>query len=168
MFFPFKNSKHADFTHKGLADLYSSVSESSSSEYWVSPLPPARRPRATRSPAAFPYPVYFNRLSTKQATTCNENRFKTGRFQPQSEALFLTHRSLCRGRRETPPPLASRPCPRVSWGEPACSWWCCPPPACSSHPSEEEGPDTKGERSFLTAKSQNVMWSLCSLPFSFI
>lgn len=52
-------------THKGLADLYSSVSESSSSEYWVSPLPPARSPRATRSPAAFPYPVYFNRLSTK-------------------------------------------------------------------------------------------------------
>lgn len=51
-------------THKGFADLYSSVSESSSSEYWVSPLPPARSPRATRSPAAFPYPVYFNRLST--------------------------------------------------------------------------------------------------------
>lgn len=53
-------------TDKGLTDLYSSVSESSSSEYWVSPLPPARSPRAASSPAAFPYPVYFNRLSTER------------------------------------------------------------------------------------------------------
>lgn len=58
-------SNDAD-TDKGFADLYSSVSESSSSEYWVSPRPPARRPRATRSPAAFPYPVYFSRFSTTQ------------------------------------------------------------------------------------------------------
>lgn len=61
---PAPENKTKQNTHKGFADLYSSVSESSSSEYWVSPLPPARRPRATRSPAAFPYPVYFNRLST--------------------------------------------------------------------------------------------------------
>ena len=48
----------------GFAFLYSSVSVSSSSEYQLSPLPPAKRPLAANSPAAFPEPVYFRRLST--------------------------------------------------------------------------------------------------------
>lgn len=38
----------------GFASLYSSVSVSSSSEYSPSSRPPAMRPRAASSPAAFP------------------------------------------------------------------------------------------------------------------
>lgn len=90
--------------HKGLADLYSSVSESSSSEYWVSPLPPARSPRATRSPAAFPYPVYFNRLSTKRW----HHRYKRFLHVLGSPVLIFSH-LMCHTPCSSPDQTTARP-----------------------------------------------------------
>lgn len=138
-------NKTQQSTHKGFADLYSSVSESSSSEYWVSPLPPARRPRATRSPAAFPYPVYFNRLSTTRGNP-SVRLGEANKAAHSSTYMFLqwpwspTHHFLCREQRGTLQRPASHPCQHVSSGEPACSWWLCRFLAWSLHLLVEEGP----------------------------
>lgn len=105
-----------------VADLYSSVSESSPSEYWVSPLPPARSPRAIRRPAAFPYPVYFNRESTTETSQRHHVNLweKVIVFAASVNLTLYTHRFLCREQRETQLPTASLPCQHGSLDEPIC------------------------------------------------